>query len=60
MARILRFERAVELLRSGSSLADAAFSTGYADQPHFKREFRALMGMSPTEFRFVQDTPAAA
>lgn len=60
VARILRFERAVELLRSGSSLADAAFSTGYADQPHFKREFRALMGMSPTEFRFVQDTPAAA
>lgn len=55
LARLVRFERATGLLRGGASIADAAFSTGYADQPHFNREFRALMGTSPGRFPFVQD-----
>jgi AraC-like DNA-binding protein len=59
-ARVLRFERAVELLRAGHPLADAAFSAGYADQPHMNRDFRALYGAPPGELPFVQDAPLAA
>jgi AraC-like DNA-binding protein len=59
-ARIIRFERAVARLRAGAPLADVAFEAGYADQPHFNREFRSFMGTTPGAFPFVQDTPAAA
>ncbi|WP_235996188.1 MULTISPECIES: helix-turn-helix domain-containing protein [Burkholderia] len=27
------------------------FAAGYADQPHFNREFRAFTGLSPEEDR---------
>jgi AraC-like DNA-binding protein len=47
LGRILRFIRASELLREGVSRAEAAAVTGYADQPHMRREFRALMA-APT------------
>lgn len=60
LARLVRFGRAVALLREGAPIADAAFATGYADQPHFNREFRALMGVSPGRFPFVQDGTAVA
>lgn len=77
LARVLRFRAAAsEIVRqrdrwtdpptrhhlaplSWSALAHAA---GYADQPHFNREFRALAGLTPTEYAaergpvgFVQD-----
>ncbi|WP_433479158.1 helix-turn-helix domain-containing protein [Spirillospora sp. CA-142024] len=49
MARVLRFQRAVDLLTGGAGLAEAAFSCGYYDQAHLNREFRALSGCTPTE-----------
>lgn len=49
MARVLRFQRAVELLTGGSGFAEAAFASGYYDQAHLNREFRALSGCTPTE-----------
>ena len=50
--RVLRFERASELVAAGtSSLADIAASCGFSDQPHLVREFRALAGVTPTRFR---------
>ena len=55
VARVLRFERAMRLLREGRGLADVAYDCGYADQPHFNREFRALAGSTPGEVTFVQD-----
>ena len=59
VGRILRFRRALALLRSGAEPAVAAQACGYADQPHLNREFRALAGATPVTF--VQDgTPAAA
>jgi AraC-like DNA-binding protein len=73
-ARVIRFDRARKLLvsrltavacasddgdRGGSGLADLAADTGYFDQAHLAREFRALAGVPPSqwlaeEFRNVQ------
>ena len=50
LARVLRFQRAVGLLREGGELADVAYTCGYYDQPHFNRDFRALAGVTPSEF----------
>ena len=57
VARILRFRCALALLRGGADPAVAAFATGYADQPHLNREFRALADATPVTF--VQDGTAA-
>jgi AraC-like DNA-binding protein len=54
-ARLLRFEHAVDLLRSGASLAEAAYAAGYSDQPHMNRDFRDFLGAPPSELPFVQD-----
>ncbi|MEY9214660.1 helix-turn-helix transcriptional regulator [Thermobifida halotolerans] len=45
--RVLRLNRALDLVRSGTPLAEAAARTGYADQPHLTREVRALTGLPP-------------
>ena len=58
VARILRFRRALTLLRGGAGLAATAQDCGFADQPHLNREFRALAGATPVTF--VQDGTAAA
>jgi AraC-like DNA-binding protein len=50
LARVLRFQRAVGLLRDGGELADVALTCGYYDQPHFNRDFRELAGITPTDF----------
>lgn len=51
-ARLLRFERVLELIRTGGgSLADIAAHAGYADQAHLTREFRDFAGASPTDYR---------
>ncbi len=46
LRRILRFRRAVRLLRSGHAAAHAAAECGYADQPHLHREVREFAGTS--------------
>jgi len=63
-ARVERFARARSLLDQGSAVADVAARCGYADQAHLTREFRALGGCTPTQWRqesvpFVQDGAAA-
>jgi AraC-like DNA-binding protein len=42
--RVLRFDRAVGLARSGVSFAQVAATTGFADQAHLCREVKALAG----------------
>lgn len=71
--RVIRFDRARMRLRERLGdgrkpcLAEVAHGCGYADQPHFTREFRELTGLSPLrylesefgeEVRFVQDGKA--
>ena len=60
LGRLLRVQHAAQRVRAGDRLADIAYGTGYADQAHFNREFRELVGCTPSEFPFVQDIPVAA
>jgi AraC-like DNA-binding protein len=50
-ARMLRFGRAVRMLRAGSAadLADAALRAGYYDQSHLNRDARDFAGATPGE-----------
>jgi AraC-like DNA-binding protein len=49
IARLVRFERAMALLlqRPAVRLADIALDSGYSDQAHFNRDFRAMTGATP-------------
>lgn len=51
--RILRLQSALSTLRSapGRTIAEVAFASGYSDHAHLTREFRALTGRTPSEFR---------
>jgi AraC family transcriptional regulator len=50
--RRLRVERARLLIRDGASdLASVALEAGFADQSHFTRIFRRLVGTTPGEYR---------
>ena len=60
VGRLLRVEHAAQRVRAGDDLADIAYGAGYADQAHFSREFRALVGCPPSQFPFVQDNLLAA
>ena len=50
-ARLARFARTRELLRSQTPLVDAAFEAGFSDQAHMTREVRAWAGVSPRVLR---------
>lgn len=50
--RRLRVERAALLLRGGrDALADVAIASGFCDQSHMNRAFRAVLGRTPLEVR---------
>jgi AraC-like DNA-binding protein len=46
--RILRMQRALDLIRRGARTADSAARAGYADQPHLAREIRDIAGVPLT------------
>ncbi|WP_207928867.1 helix-turn-helix transcriptional regulator [Actinomadura sp. 6K520] len=48
VARVARFQRAAQVLGTSGAFR-AAVACGYADQPHFNREVRAMTGVTPTE-----------
>jgi len=63
-ARLLRFERSVRAVQRCTTLADAAYACGYADQAHLTREWQQLAGMSPSRWlaldEFTSAEPEAA
>ena len=59
LARLLRFERAVQRLRAGDELGDLALDAGYYDQAHFNRDFREFTGSTPTAYRPAVQSGAA-
>lgn len=51
-ARRRRVERAVLLLRGGGApLASVALDSGFCDQSHMNRAFRAVLGRTPAQVR---------
>ncbi|MEU9097621.1 AraC family transcriptional regulator [Streptomyces sp. NPDC048361] len=50
LARILRLQRALALVRRGTPFAEAALAAGCADQAHLAREMRSLAGMTLGEY----------
>lgn len=46
----VRIARAKAALRCGSSIAEVALATGFADQSHFTRVFRRLVGRTPGQY----------
>jgi AraC-like DNA-binding protein len=52
-SRVLRFQRLLDAIRAvpEPSLADLAMEAGFSDQAHFTREFKAIAGVTPTEYR---------
>lgn len=57
----IRIARAKSALRTGSSIAEVALATGFADQSHFTRVFKRLIGVTPARYwrhsKNVQDSP---
>ena len=63
MARLLRLERSVTLLKAGTrtTMGAIAAACGYADQAHMNRDWLRIVGRSPTawladeQLPFIQD-----
>ncbi len=51
LGRVLRLNRAVAAADGGVEWAEVAATTGYADQAHLSRDFRALAGVTPSALR---------
>ena len=46
----IRIEEGKRLLRMGNSISDVSVSTGFADQSHFTRHFKRIMGVTPGQY----------
>jgi AraC family transcriptional regulator len=54
--RRLRIDYACRLLTfSDASLSEVALQVGFADQSHFQKNFKALTGLTPAQFRRSSD-----
>jgi len=47
----LRVERAKEMLASGRPVVEVALEVGFADQAHFTKRFRSLVGLTPAVYQ---------
>ena len=55
LERVLRFRRAMGLIRARVPLADIAGLAGYADQAHLTNEFQRLAGTTPGQLSRLPD-----
>lgn len=56
----LRLARASELLSAGVRVSHAAYETGFADQSHLCRRFKAIYGITPATWARALAVPDAA
>jgi AraC-like DNA-binding protein len=57
--RIIRFYRALQQMKAKQfSLTGIGLNSGYYDQPHFIRDFKAFTGKSPSQFSIENPTIA--
>jgi AraC-like DNA-binding protein len=55
-----RLELTRQRMRGDRSLADVAYESGFADQAHFTRTFKAAFGLTPARYRALSARGAAA
>jgi len=55
-----RLELARQRIHLGRPLADVAGETGFADQAHFTRAFKAAFGLTPARYRALRAHPGAS
>jgi AraC-like DNA-binding protein len=60
LERILRFRRALRLLRRGYPLADVAHQAGYADQAHLTNECQRLANTTPATLAHAERVSLSA
>jgi AraC-like DNA-binding protein len=48
-----RLDRAKSAIRSGHSLAEASFMSGFADQSHMTRQFKRAFGLTPGHWHAI-------
>ena len=48
-----RIQKAKALIRQNQSLVQTALETGFADQSHFNRHFKRIVGISPGKYRKI-------
>lgn len=53
-ATMLRIRKSVDFLAQGRSCVDTALDLGFADQSHFSRIFRKIMGVPPGKMRLEE------
>ena len=54
LIRLVRVHEACRLLKeSAVAITTVGFCAGFSDSAHFSRDFRASMGMTPTDFRDI-------
>jgi AraC-like DNA-binding protein len=51
LCRILRFQKAVSLIRKNLAFVDIALKCGFYDQSHMINEFKGLSGKVPSDYR---------
>lgn len=52
----VRIERAKVLLSQGNAIADVASTTGFADQSHFTKRFKRVVGVPPSQYMREQSS----
>ena len=51
----VRCSKAAEFLLQGHNVSEAAYMSGYPDVFAFSKMFRKVMGMSPSEYKKIND-----
>ena len=46
-----RFKKAINLIKVGHNISEAAYAVGFSDRKYFSKEFKKLYGVSPSEYK---------